>query len=54
MRKAQFIKSLTIALKPEVFGRIKEITDKQNISMADWVRGAIDAALSTLERKENV
>ena len=44
MRIARFSKPLTIALHPEVFDRIKEITDKEQRSMADWVREAVDQA----------
>lgn len=46
MRTARFNKPLTIALHPEVFDRIKEITDKEQRSLADWVREAVDQALS--------
>jgi predicted DNA-binding protein len=46
MRIARFSKPLTIALHPEVFDRVKQITDVQARSMADWVRAAVDQALS--------
>jgi hypothetical protein len=46
MRIARFSKPLTIALQPEVFDRVKQITDVQARSMADWVRDAVDQALS--------
>ena len=46
MRTARFNKPLTIAMHPEVFDRIKEITDKEQRSLADWVREAVDQALS--------
>jgi predicted HicB family RNase H-like nuclease len=45
MRKSQFSKALTIALSPDHFEQIKQITDDQQISMAEWVRDAIDMAL---------
>jgi hypothetical protein len=46
MRIARFSKPLTIALHPEVFDRVKQITDDERRSMADWVRAAIDRVLN--------
>ena len=45
MREAKFSKPLTIALHPVVYDRVKQITDVQARSMADWVREAIDRVL---------
>jgi predicted transcriptional regulator len=45
MRKSQFSKALTIALPPEQYEQIKQITDDQQISMAEWVRDAVNASL---------
>ena len=45
MKKATFTKTMTVSVRPEVYERIKSITDRQEISIADWVRTAIDAAL---------
>jgi hypothetical protein len=45
MRIAKFSKPLTIALHPEVFDRVKQITDDEKRSMADWVREAVDQSL---------
>ena len=45
MREAKFTKSLTVALPIDVYQKIKQITDDEKISMAQWVRRAIDAAL---------
>ena len=45
MKVAQFTKSLTIALRPEIFDQIKRITDDQKISIAEWVREAVEASL---------
>ena len=53
MKIAQFTKSLTVALRPEIFDQIKQITDDQKISMAQWVREAVEAALSNLQKKED-
>ena len=52
MKTAKFTKPLTIALHPEVFARIKQITDIENISIAEWVRVTVDAALLKIEDKE--
>ena len=45
MREAQFVKSLTVALPVDVYEKIKQITDDEKISMAQWVRRAIIEAL---------
>ena len=47
MRKSQFSRPLSIALPPEHFEQIKEITDDLQISMAQWVREAVAMALKT-------
>jgi predicted HicB family RNase H-like nuclease len=45
MRTAKFTKSLTVSIEPQAFERIKQITDQKQISIADWVRAAIEKAL---------
>lgn len=45
MKNARFTKAFTVALHPDVFKKIKLITDKKQISMAEWVRNAVDQAL---------
>jgi hypothetical protein len=52
MKTAQYTKSLTVSLRPEVFDQIKQITDEKHISIGEWVRDAIDTALSTIQQKE--
>jgi hypothetical protein len=52
MKTALFTKPLTIALNPAIFDRIKRITDNEQISMAEWVRDAVDAALNNIKREE--
>jgi hypothetical protein len=52
MRTSQFTKALTIALPPDHFEQIKKITDEQQISLAQWVRDAVAAALTTNQPKE--
>ena len=45
MREAKFTKSLTVALPIDTYQKIKEITDDQKISLAQWVRRAVNMAL---------
>jgi hypothetical protein len=45
MKQAVFTKSLSFALRPEAYDEIKAIADEQKISMADWVRAAVDSAM---------
>jgi hypothetical protein len=45
MREAKFTKSLTVALSVDDYQKIKQITDDQKISMAQWVRKAVILAL---------
>ena len=54
MKKARFTKALTIALRPDVFDRIRAISDESEISMADFVREAVNAELETNQREEDV
>jgi hypothetical protein len=49
MKTALFTKALTVPLSKEIFQQIKEITDKQQISMAEWVRVACEKALNEME-----
>ena len=51
MKQAIFTKSLTIALQPEIYEQIKQITDEQCISMAEWTREAVEKALSNSPEK---
>ncbi len=45
MREAKFVKSLTVALPVDAYQKIKQITDDEKISMAQWVRRAVNRAL---------
>ena len=45
MREAKFTKSLTVALPIDVYQKIKQITDDEKISLAQWVRRAVNIAL---------
>ena len=52
MKQAIFTKSLTISMPPEQYEQIKQITDEQCISLAEWSRSAIDTALAKHQREE--
>jgi len=54
MKTAKYSKALTVALRPEAFDQINEITDAEHISMAEWVRDAVAAALTTNQQEEDV
>jgi len=53
MRQAKFTKLLTIAISPQLFSKVKEITDKERISMAEWFRKAAQEALSRYQMGED-
>ena len=53
MKTATYTKSLTVSLRPEVYDRIKQITDDRKISIGEWIRDAIDAALIKNNREED-
>ena len=45
MKQAVYTKSLTIAVSPEQYDQIKDITDEKGISMGEWVRDAVEVSL---------
>jgi predicted HicB family RNase H-like nuclease len=53
MKTAKYSKALTVALHPDSYEQIKMITDAKHISMAEWVRDAVDAALEKEKQKED-
>jgi len=54
MRVRQFSNSLSVALSQDHFDQIKQITDAEKISMAEWVRNAVDMALIKNQQQENI
>jgi hypothetical protein len=54
MKQAQYTKSLTISMPPEHFEQIKQITDEQQVSIAEWVREAVAAALIKNQQQEDI
>ena len=53
MRKAQFNRPLTIALNSQMFQKIRQKSDEREISMAAWVRQAIDKVLKDKDSELN-
>jgi len=54
MKTQKFQKALTFALPQEHFEQIKKITDDQQISIAEWVRDAVAAALNNIKREGDI
>ena len=52
MKQAVFTKSFTVALRQSAYDQIKAITDEEKISMADWVREAVDTELAKNAKSE--
>ena len=52
MREATLTKALTVAFTQETFAKIKAITDQKKISMGEWVRIAVEKALTETELPE--
>jgi hypothetical protein len=52
MRVAKFTKPLTVALEVEIYAEIQQITDRAQISMAQWIRDAIEFRLRDFIRIE--
>lgn len=53
MKQAVYTKSLTIALSPEQYAQIKDITDEKRISMGEWVRESVEVSLKKCLKEEN-
>jgi predicted DNA-binding protein len=54
MKYARFNKPLTIALENEIYQQIKDISEKQRISMAEWVREMLAKALVEVGVREKI
>ena len=54
MKYARFNKPLTIALENEIYLQIKDISEKQRISMAEWVREMLAKALIEVGVREKI
>ena len=49
MKIAQYTKSTTVSMQPELFDQIKRITDDQKISISEWFRTAAKQYLLNTE-----
>ena len=49
MRKHKFNRPLTVAFNEAMYADIKAISDSQEMSMAEWVRGALDKVFDDLK-----
>ena len=47
MKTATFTKPLTVMLSPHTYEQIKRITDREQISLGEWVREAVAMALKS-------
>jgi hypothetical protein len=45
MRKAKHTRPVSISISPAVYDQIKQITDQQEISVAEWFRSVVEDAL---------
>ena len=54
MKTATYTKALTIALHPDPYEQIRQITDERKISIAEWIRNAVDSALEKHLPKEDL
>lgn len=52
MKVARFTRPLSVGLEPEVYARIQQITDKERISMAEWIRNALALVLKEHDEKD--
>ena len=48
MREAKFNKPLCVAFSPDVYDKIKKISDERHIAMAEYVREIIQKALTEI------
>ena len=53
MRKARWTKPLNFMIATETHRKIKEITDLKEVSIADWVRAAIEDKLDREEQAQD-
>ena len=54
MRQAKFTKPLSMAVQPELYSKIKKITDAERISIAEWFRRVAEKALSNSVKEEKL
>jgi hypothetical protein len=47
MKRARYTKGISLSLTPEQYEKIKAVTDKQEISIAEWFRAVVDQVLQS-------
>ncbi len=52
MRHGLFKKSLSVSVREETYDRIKSISEIENVSMGDVVRGILESNLKKIQAKE--
>lgn len=50
MKKKVFVRPVSINLSEEVFQQIYEITEKEEISLSDYIRSAVEDKLSRSDK----
>lgn len=53
MRQAKFTKQFTLSFSSQTFQRIKDISDRDNLSMAEVLRDIVDLGLVAWDKKPN-
>ena len=54
MREARYTKPLSMAVQPELYRKIKMITDEEKISIAEWFRRVAEKELSNSVKEEKL
>ena len=53
MKIAQYTKSTTVSMQPELFEKIKKITDQEKISISEWFRAAAEQYLLNSKKEKS-
>ena len=49
----KFSKAFSLGLEPEVFQKVKDLSDEQKISMGAWFRNVADKEINSMEGVNN-
>lgn len=53
MKKAKYIKNICCPMTQEMISKIIEITDREEISMSEFLRDSIELKLKSMEENKN-
>ena len=53
MRKKVYVKQLGVPVSEEMYGELVDFCDEQELSVSEWVRGAIETKLTQLHENQN-